>query len=154
MARLLPEDFRPEDLNIEIKVEFPNCTEVFYLPSFDELKEARLDTSSPSQYKIRVALFNGQNGFISIFPIFTLPTHPNYLKQKYEQIDAISVTADFDSAPNTKDEVVTLLQLLPSGFIKDIRYGLGLKKEYHPIISAIEGHTEHHCLAISEKKNR
>jgi len=152
MARLLPEDFRPEELNIEIKVEFPNCAEVFYLPSFDELKEARLDTSNPNQYKRRVALFNGQNGFISVFPIFTLPTHPNYLKQKYEQVDAISVTVDFDSAPNTKDEVVALLQLLPAGFIKDIRYGLGLTKEYHPIISAIEEHTKHHCLAIDERK--
>lgn len=152
MARLLPEDFRPEDLNIEIKVELPSCAVVFYLPSFDELKEAGLDTSNPNQYKRKVALFNKQEGFISVFPIFTLPTHPNYLKQKYEQVDVISVAVDFDLVPSTKDDVVELLQLLPLGFIKDIRYGLGLTKEYHPIISAIQGHTEHNCLAIDEKK--
>ena len=152
MARLLPEDFRPENLNIEIKVEFPNCVVVFYLPSFDELKEAGLDTSNPNQYKKKVALFNKQEGFISVFPIFTLPSHPNYLKQKYEQVNVISVAVDFDLVPSTKDDVVELLQLLPLGFIKDIRYGLGLTKEYHPIISAIQGHTEHNCLAIDEKK--
>lgn len=152
MARLLPEDFRPEDLNIEIKVKLPNCVVVFYLPSFDELKEAQLDTSNPNQYKRRIALFNKQEGFISVFPIFTLPTHPNYLKQKYEQVNVISVAVDFDLVPSTKNDVVELLQLLPLGFIKDIRYGLGLTKEYHPIISAIEEHTKHNCLAIDDKK--
>ncbi len=151
MARLLPEDFRPEDLNIEIEESHTNCTEVFYLPSFDELKEAGLDTANPNQYKRRVALFNKQEGIISVFPIFTLPTHPNYLKQKYEQINVISVAVNFDLAPSTKDDVVELLQLLPLGFIKDIRYGLGLIKEYHSIISAIQGHTEHNCFAIGKE---
>ena len=40
MARLLPGDFSPEDLNIEIEEVFPNCAEVIYLPSLDELEKA------------------------------------------------------------------------------------------------------------------
>ncbi|WP_269900822.1 Shedu immune nuclease family protein [Paenalcaligenes faecalis] len=152
MSRLLPKDFRPEDLKIVIEEMAPNCVEVFYLPGPDELKEAGLEATKPNQYKVRVALFNQESGFITVFPIFTLPTNPNYLKQKYKHIKAISVAVAFDSMPNTQDDVVELLQMLPLGFIKDIRYGLGLLKEYYPIISALEEHMEYDCLAIDNKK--
>ncbi len=149
MAKLLPEYFSPEDLNIEIEEVFPNCTEVFYLPSISELEEAGIDSADPSKYKRKIALFNGQDGFISVFPIYTLATHPNYLNQKYDQINEIGTEVNLDSAPYTKGEVSECLQFLPAGFIKDIRYGLGLTKEYRAIISAIEEHTDHQCLLIN-----
>lgn len=72
MAKLLPEDFSPEELNIEIEELFPNCTEIFYLPSPHELEDAGIDTKVPSQHKSKIAIFSGQDGFISIFPIYTL----------------------------------------------------------------------------------
>lgn len=149
MAKLLPEYFSPEDLNIEIEEVFPNCTEVFYLPSISELEEAGIDSADPSKYKRKIALFSGQDGFISVFPIYTLATHPNYLSQKYDQINEIGIEVNLDSAPYTKGEVSECLQFLPAGFIKDIRYGLGLTKEYSAIISAIEEHTDHQCLLIN-----
>jgi hypothetical protein len=40
MARFLPDDFSPEKLNIEIEEVFPNCTEVFFLPTQAELEMA------------------------------------------------------------------------------------------------------------------
>ncbi|WP_438403310.1 Shedu immune nuclease family protein [Aeromonas veronii] len=152
MARLLPDDFSPEDLNIEIEKVFSNCSEVFYLPSSAELEEVGIDMVNPSSHKRKIALFSGQDHFISIYPIFTLPTHPDYLKQKYKKIRKISVEVDFDSAPYTKEDVYEHLQFLPAGFIKDIRYGLGLTKEYGAIISAIEKHTEQQCLVIGKEK--
>lgn len=152
MARLLPEDFSPEDLNIEIEEVFPNCTEVIYLPSSDELEEAGLNAEDPSQYKRKIAFFSGQGRFITVYPIFTLPTHPGYLKQKYDKINEISIKVDLDSAPYKKDEVVECLQKLPAGFIKDIRYGLGLTKEYRAIVSAVEEHTKHQRLVIGDEK--
>ncbi|MCG8610372.1 MAG: DUF4263 domain-containing protein [Pseudomonadales bacterium] len=152
MARLLPEDFTPEELNIEIEEVFPNCTEVYYLPTLLELKEAGIDAKDPGQYKRKVALFSGQDSFITVYPIFTLPTHPNYLKQKYDQIGEISIEIDLDSAPSTKEELVECLQQIPAGFIKDIRYGLGLTKDYGAIISAVEEHTKHQCLVIGHEK--
>lgn len=151
MARLLPEDFTPEELNIEVKEVFPNCTEVFYLPRSDELEEAGLDSEDTGKYKRKIALFSGQDRFITVYPIFTLPTHPDYLKQKYDQINGITVEVDLDSAPYSKEEVVEYLQQLPAGFIKDIRYGLGLTKEFQAIISAVEEHTEHQCLVIGDE---
>lgn len=151
MARLLPEDFIPEQLNIEIEEVFPNCTEVFYIPSSVELKEAGLNGENPTQYKQKIALFNGQDRFITVYPIFTLPTHPDYLNQKYDQINMINVELEFGSAPYSNEEVVECLQHLPAGFIKDIRYGFGLTKEFQTIISAVEQHTEHQCLVIGDE---
>lgn len=152
MAKLLPEDFSPEELNIEIEEVFPNCTEAFYLPSISELEEAGIDSADPSKYKRKIALFNGQDNFILIYPIYTLPTHPNYLKQKYDEINEIGVEVYLGSAPYTKEEVFECLQLLPAGFVKDIRYGLGLTKEYKAIISSIEEHAKHQCLVIGKEK--
>jgi len=152
MARLLPENFSPEELNIEIEEVFPNCTEVFYLPSINELKTAGIDSGEPSQHRRKIARFNGQDHFISIFPIFTLPTHPEYLGQKYSKISEITVVLDIDTAPYTKSEVLELLERLPSGFIKDIRYGLGLTKEYRAIICAVEDLTEYHYFTIGNEK--
>lgn len=150
MARLLPIDFSPEDLNIEVEEVSPNCTGVFYLPTLDEIKEAGIDSENASQHRRRVALFSGRDAFITIYPIFTLPSHPDFLKKKYSQICEISVAVELESAPSTKEEVVECLQKLPQGFIKDIRYGLGLKKEYRTIISAIEEHTKNQCLLICD----
>ncbi|MEM6161927.1 Shedu immune nuclease family protein [Erwinia sp. P6884] len=152
MVKLLSEHFSPEDLNIEIEEVFPNCTEVFYLPSMSDLEKAGIDYANPSQYKRKIALFRGQDGFISLYPIYTLTTHPNYLNQKYGQINEIAIEVNLDSAPYTKDEVYECLQLLPTGFIKDIRYGLGLTKGYQTIISALEKHTSHQCLILDKNK--
>ncbi|MCC2594722.1 hypothetical protein LKR43_00020 [Pusillimonas sp. MFBS29] len=44
MARLLPNDFRSEKLSIAEAC--PNYTEVLYLPSLDELKEAEISAST------------------------------------------------------------------------------------------------------------
>lgn len=154
MARFLPEDFSPEKLNIEIEEVFPNCTEVFFLPTQAELEVAGKEKEKPSQHRKSIAIFNGQDGGIHLSPIITLPTHPNYLKQKYDQIESIEVDVDFgfSSAPYTKEEVVNCLQLLPSGFVKDLRYGLGLIKDYRFIISAIEEQTKFKSVWIGKEE--
>jgi len=152
MARFLPEDFSPEKLNIAIEEVFPNCTEVFFIPTQAELEIAGKGTEKPSQHRKSIATFSGQDGVISITPIITLPTHPNYLSQKYDQIESINVDIDFGLAPDTKEEVINCLQFLPSGFVKDVRYGLGLTKDYRFIISAIEDQTDFNQIWIGQEK--
>lgn len=151
MARLLPEDFRPEFLNITIEEVAPNCTEVFYCPSSDELSLAKIKTTSPESYRTRIAEFNGQDGYISIRPIITLQEHPKFLKPKYSKIETISIEDSFFDAPKTKEDVVACLEMhLPTGFVKDIRYGLGLTKDYRFIIAAIEQFTDLRKIVISK----
>lgn len=152
MARFLPDDFSPEKLNIEIEEVFPNCTEVYFLPTQAELEMSGKGTENPSKHRKSIVTFNGQDGIISVTPIITLPTHPNYLKQKYDQIELIEIEVCFDSAPYTKEEVVDCLQQLPSGFVKDLRYGLGLIKDYRFVISAIEEQTNFKNVCIGKEK--
>jgi hypothetical protein len=152
MARFLPEDFSPEKLNIAIEEVFPNCTEVFFLPTQAELEIAGKGTEKPSKHRKSIATFSGQDGIISVNPIITLPTHPNYLQQKYEKVESINVETGFSLAPYTKEEVVNCLLLLPSGFVKDLRYGLGLTKDYRFIISAIEEQTKFKSVWIGKNE--
>ena len=154
MARFLPDDFSPEQLDIEIEEVFPNCTEIFYLPSQSDLELAGKESTIPGQYKKRIAEFNGQDGYISIFPIITLLTHSEYLKQKYQQIEEITLCVRFGTAPYSKEDVVSCLEYLPSGFVKDIRYGLGLTKDYRFIISAIEEQTQHRAIVIGDEETQ
>ncbi|HGY1465483.1 TPA: Shedu immune nuclease family protein [Klebsiella aerogenes] len=151
MARFLPGDFSPEKFDIEIQQVFPNYTEVFYLPNQEDLDLAGKKTETPTQNKTLIAGFNCQDGYISIYPIITLPTHPKFLGKRYPQIEEIIIHLDYDTAPYSKDEVIDCLQRLPTGFIKDMRYGLGLIKDYRFIISAIEEQTPYKKIVIGEE---
>ncbi len=44
----------------------------------------------------------------------------------------------FYSMPKGSDDVVEILEELPSGFIKDYDFGLGFLKEYRFIVDAVE----------------
>ncbi|MGC0793468.1 Shedu immune nuclease family protein [Pantoea agglomerans] len=155
MARFLPEDFRPELLNISIEEVFPNCTEVFYCPSLEELSSAGINTQSAEPYRKRIAEFNAQDSYISLSPIITLPEHPEYLKPKYSKIETISIDASLFEAPETNEDVVACLEMhLPAGFVKDIRYGLGLTRDYRFIIGAIEKLTDSREIYINNKDTK
>lgn len=148
MARLLPENFVPEELNIEIKEVSKNCTEVFYVPDEVDLKSSGVDFNSGVEYREKIVIFDGENNIITIRPIITIAHYENYLSGKYRKICEISVEVDEYEAPYDKKDAVYALSLLPAGFIKDVRYGLGLKKEYRSIISSIEEHTESKFIFI------
>ncbi|MFG6667135.1 Shedu immune nuclease family protein [Halomonas sp. HNIBRBA4712] len=154
MARLFPNDFSPEDLDIEIEEIFPNCTEVFYLPSQADLDLAGRGSEAPRQLRKKIAVFNGKDGYISVYPIFTLPTHPDYLNQKYPQIEEIRLLLDIDIVPYTKDDVLSALEGMPAGFVKDVRYGLGLIKDFRFIISAVEEQTKSKVLVLCDEETR
>ncbi|WP_368900332.1 Shedu immune nuclease family protein [Mixta calida] len=148
MARLLPEDFSPESLDIDIKEVSADCTEVFYAPSLEELNYVGIETESAEPYRKRIAIFNAQDDSITLFPIITLPGHPRYFQPKYDQIIELVFETWIVDAPTTKDGVITCLENLPAGWVRDIRYGLGFTKDYRFIISAIENLTQHKKIII------
>ncbi len=127
--------------HLTIYEEFPNCVSVTYTPSQDLLDKSNLNDEEKKlalSKEHQLIFICGQDNFVSIYPINTLPTHNDFLKNKYSKIESITLQ-DFDYiTPETIDEVLTFLNELPAGFIKNHEYGLGLLNEYRFIISSIE----------------
>jgi len=101
----------------------------------DELADAGVDINGRTPIKLLKVSRN--KDVLMIFPWTTLPGD-NFLKPKYRRIEAIILEGFDFSRPEGPDDVVYLLESLPSGFVKDPEYGLGLLKDYRFIIDAIE----------------
>ena len=143
------------DQDLNVSEVFPNCVSVEYRPSQELLSKSNLaeeDKKTPSERKHQLILANGQDDFISIYPLNTLPTHSDFLKQKYDAIKSITLEGFGFETPETSEEVLHLLEDLPSGFVKDYEYGLGLLKDYRFIIHTIEEIPEIRHLVISKKR--
>ena len=124
---------------------FPNCSEVFFIPPDEKIVQSGLNPKKAASYRVQLLLINGQDGFVTIIPINTLGGHDDFLKPKYHQVKRITFadTSLWNSAfrwtvPTSTEEVMELLEELPSGFIKDYDYGLGLAIDYRFIVDAVE----------------
>ena len=153
MARLFNTDFSPSGSTLAIdagKDDNPNGVDVYYIPSEDTLKEAGIQPSK-KQIRVRVLSYfpDGPN-WLTISPINTLPTHSDFLKPKYSKIRDIMLEGFGFEAPSTPEDVQASLEDLPSGFIKDFEFGLGLLKDYRFIIDAAEEISDSTCLMISK----
>lgn len=135
-----------------IKEIHPNYIEVFYIPPDYKLAEAGLDPNKAEKYKTLLLSISGQDNFVEIFPINTLPKHDEFLKPKYNQIRSIVLNGfDYGDAPQNQNEVMEILEELPLGFIKDYDYGLGFQKDYRFIVSAVEEIEGIHRIVISNE---
>ncbi len=132
-----------------INEDFPNCVYIDYQPSIERLKQAGKNVDDIKSYRKTLLWINGQDNFLEIYPINTLP-NDDFLQPKYAQVQSI-VLEGFDyKTPETIEEVKEVLENLPSGFIKDYDYGLGLQKDYRFIIDAIENIQGINQLVISK----
>ncbi|OEE53616.1 Shedu immune nuclease family protein [Vibrio splendidus] len=145
MARFLPDNYTNQKLELEIELVNPVMADIYYTPPADELDMLDKDAN---EYKTHIATFHQQYSCISIYPIITLFSHPQYLKPKYTKIREIVVHMEDVGVPENSNDVEAQLHDLPSGFVKDIRYGLGLTREFRFIIEAIEQFTELTLLEI------
>lgn len=152
MARPFPINIKQPPAGTLLVEEYhPGFNEVYFVPPKEKLEESGLDTNNPEMFKKRILDINSQNDYVCIYPLNTLAGHENFLKQKYEEIESITLEGfDFDF-PESSDEVVDLLEELPAAFIKDYDYGLGLLKDYRFLISVLEGFGIKH-LVISKKE--
>ncbi len=118
-----------------------NYVDIDYTPSQELLNQSYLKDNEKkeiSSKKYKLLLINGEKDLVTIFPINTLPTSSDFLKAKYETIESISLEGFGFNIPDNVDEVIELLEELPSGFVKNYEYGLGLLRDYRTIISSIE----------------
>jgi len=129
----------------------PDQATVIYQPAEGKLSESEKYASQTQHAKAKRKLLeiDGQKRRLTIFPLNTLPHHPDFLEPKYDQIESIALDGWGYEIPQSEDEVEELLQELPAGFIKDYSYGLGLVKDYHFIITAIENIPQIRHLVIS-----
>ncbi|MAI62039.1 MAG: hypothetical protein CBB87_06055 [Micavibrio sp. TMED27] len=151
MARLFPNDIgtRPSGKLLFEEVH-PNYNEVYYIPPDVALAEAGLDPAKAESYKKGILDINGQNDYVTIIPINTLPTHKDFLQGKYADLLSITLDGFGYGGAKTEDEVIDLLENLPSCFVKDYDYGLGLRKDYRFIVDILED-LNIQTLVISKK---
>lgn len=138
--------------NLTVSEEFPNCVTVEYSPSQQDIESWYLPEEEKQRalsLKHQLLMINGQDDYISIYPINTLPTHINFLHQKYDQIESITLEGFGFSTPQNTDELLDLFESFPTGFIKNHEYGLGLLKEYRFIVHTLEKIPKLRHLAIS-----
>jgi hypothetical protein len=142
--------------------DIPIFVYIYYQPSPERLKKAGINTDDVNFYKKKILeiysswyaatpnSINRIDGLI-IYPINTLP-NSDFLQPKYDKIKSITLEGFGYEMPETLEEVEDLLENLPTGFVKDYDFGLGLQKDYRFIINAIEENTEITNLLISNKE--
>jgi hypothetical protein len=131
----------------------PSLISIFYQPSDDKVKTARehLAPAEPAVTRRKLLEVGSPGGFLSIYPLNTFATHPDFLKPKYKQIESITLEGFDFSLPGSEDDVVALLDELPAGFVKDFSYGLGLVKDYRFIIEILETVPQIKHLVVSRE---
>ncbi|WKJ90201.1 DUF4263 domain-containing protein [Methylomonas montana] len=108
-------------------------TNVFYT----DIPAAQRKPDSPM-----AKLLNVCSDQLTIWPLNIRNDRDDFLWPKYGNLERIVITRPVIEPyplPTTTDDVVELLKLLPDGFSKDFRFGLGLLWEYRHICETIAG---------------
>jgi hypothetical protein len=153
MARAYVQHDPARDGTLEVDEYHPNYVEVFFVPPKSSLEAAGLNPKQARDYRTKLLDINGQDKFLTIHPINTLASNTDFLKQRYRQVERITledtdiIFPDFNGAvPTTPDGVLEVLENLPSGFTKDFAYGLGIANSYRFIVDAVERLSD--CIEI------
>jgi hypothetical protein len=146
-------DFDNPITDLIVTEEFPNCVNVEYTIPKRKIEASNLNDEQKKAFSstINLLFINGQDDFITLFPINTIPHYSDFLKKKYNKIESITLEGFGFTTPETAEDVIYLLEELPSGFTKDYEYGLGLLKDYRFIIKMIEEIPNIKHLVISKK---
>jgi hypothetical protein len=136
---------------LSLQKKTPDKATVIYQPAESKLSESEKYASQTQHSKAKRKLLeiDGQKHQLTIYPLNTLPHHPDFLEPKYDQIESIVLDGWGYQIPQSESEIEELLQELPAGFVKDYSYGLGLVKDYRCIITAIEHIPQIRHLIIS-----
>lgn len=155
MIRNVKDNLHEFSLELAISEYFPNCVtvECSLTQELLDLNPNFKGKDNSSTHKHDLLLINGQDDFITIYPINTRFNHYDYFTNKYSQIESITLEGFDFITPESVDAVLELLDDLPSGFVKDYNYGLGLAKDYRFIIHAIEEIKNIKHLVISKNES-
>jgi hypothetical protein len=85
-------------------------------------------------------LLNVAPEMVRIYPLHVRADRENYLQPRYGALESIALSRRIESPypmPATVEDVEELLEMLPDGFSRDYRLGLGLLWEYRSICEAL-----------------
>ena len=146
----------PPQGEIQVEQISDNIIHVFYVPSKNKLEFHGLETDQEVEHRVKLLRINGHDRSLTIFPTST-SRRDTFLTPKHERIREITL-ADTDlllhrglndTLPATADDIIDLLEQLPSGFTKDFDYGLGFARDYWHIIDAVEALSDCTEIVIS-----
>ena len=124
----------------EITKTSPYNCEVFYVPRVSQLFEE--EDHSTADSRVKLLEINSQDGFVTIIPTYAPGSDFGRLKPAYNKLKRIKIEnypmPVFSNEVPTKEEILSLLQRMPSGFKKDPQFGLGIQYDYRFIAEAVE----------------
>ena len=146
MPRLYGSAFEDEHPGtLTLKQESSDRVEVFYTPSQERVQLSGLGENDTEMYRVKLLQIDGHKKSLMVFPIRATGRHDVFLKPKYRQVQQITIRdrrnlpIDFDRSPlRTQEDVMMLLEELPSCFVKDFDWGLGLRQPYRFVVDAVE----------------
>ena len=147
------ENSNPGSLTIEANCEC--CFDVFYIPSKERLEQSGLAPQSPAEHRVQLLQIDCVTQSVTIFPTKTRAHYDSFLKPKYKQVERITIEdwedpvigpadcenseLEYGELPSlTEDDVIAFLERLPTGFITDYDYGLGLTQRYRFVVNTVE----------------
>ena len=156
---LLAGEDAPGYLIVESQSE--DCVEVFYTLSKERrdlwqyMYENELQPGIILPERVKLVQVDIPNHLLTMHPIKTRVSSRNLLRAKYDQVERITIADESivrpEARPSTQDEVMMLLEGLPSCFVKDYDYGLGLMSTYRCIVDAVEQLTNCTEILISSE---
>lgn len=153
MAKIFPSNInqRPEG-HLLIDEVHPGFNQVYFIPPKELLEYSKLTPDSEGQHKKLILEVNGQNNYLTIYPINTLAGNIRYLDSKYPTLESITLEGFNYGRAESEEDVLNILEDIPSWFVKDYNYGLGLTQDYRFIVTALESFGIKH-LVINEDEN-
>ena len=140
---------------VTITEQYPDCASITFTPFQDIIHAARLDPAETENLRsngIELLFIDSTKNFLSINPVSTFVSQDGFLRPKYREIRSITLDGFFFETPKDEDELQDMLEKLPTGFIKDYQYGLGLLKELDPIIHTVSRIPDVKHLVISNRE--
>jgi hypothetical protein len=147
------------DGTLEVEEIHPNFVEVYFVAPERSLLLAGFDLKGAKNHRAKLLDINGQDKYLTIYPINTFGDSQGFLKSKYRQIERITlVNTEIiylginGAIPTAQGDVLEVLENLPSAFTKDFAFGLGLAKPYRFIIDAVEELSNCTEIVITDKQ--
>jgi hypothetical protein len=123
-------------LNV-VKSEKNERIELYFVPS--QMPDADAKTRYRLSGGLKLAYYYPERRLLETYPLNTLFGREGYLGPKYRKIRKLSIRVEYGIC--SESDIEWIFNELPSGFVKDFRYGLGLLRDCNRIIRLIEQHT-------------